>query len=65
VISPANAAPSIVTTYSLLDLKCVQDDQTALELYRIVESVQAQSPGPKQDAVSLMYIIFSYHDANG
>lgn len=65
MISPANAALSIVTTYSLLDLKCVQDDQTALELYQIEESVQAQIPVPKQDAVSLLYIIFSYHDANG
>jgi hypothetical protein len=53
MIAPANVAPPSVPIYNLLDLKQQADDQIALELYQIVEAVQAHIPVPKQDTVSL------------
>jgi hypothetical protein len=53
MIAPANTNPSPTPTYNLPDLKRVEDNRIALELYQIVESVQARIPVPKQDSVSL------------
>ncbi len=54
MIAPANVAPPPVAIYNLPDLKQQADDQIALELYQIVEAVQAHIPVPKQDSVSLL-----------
>ncbi len=54
MIAPANVAPPPAPIYNLPDLKRVEDDQTALEIYQIVEAVKAHIPVPKQDTVSLL-----------
>jgi hypothetical protein len=50
MIALANVAPPPVPICNLPDL----NDKTALELYQIVEAVQAHIPGPKKDTVSLL-----------
>ncbi len=50
----ANAAPPIVPTYNMLDLKHIEDNEIALELYEIVEAVQAHILVPNQDTVRLL-----------
>ncbi len=61
MIALANVAPPPVPLCNLPDLKLHPDDKNALELYQIVEAVQAHIPVPKQDMVSL--VIFLYPDA--
>jgi len=58
MIAPANVAPPPIPAYNLPDLKRVEDNQTALELYQIVEAVQAHIPVPKQDTVSFFLLFF-------
>ena len=60
MIAPANVAPPPIPAYNLPDLKRVEDNQTALELYQIVEAVQAHIPVPKQDTVSFFCFSSSY-----
>ncbi len=55
MIAPANVAPPPIPAYNLPDLKRVKDNQTTLELYQIVEAVQAHIPVPKQDTVSFFF----------
>jgi hypothetical protein len=54
MIASVNVAPPPVPIYNLPDLKRHIDDQTAFELYQIVEAAQAHIPVPKQDTVSLL-----------
>ena len=60
MIAPANTNLSPAATYNLPDLKWVEDNLIALELYQIVESVQAHIPVPKQELVSLLYLCCFY-----
>jgi hypothetical protein len=54
MIAPANASSPPVPAYNLPDLKHAKDNQTALELYQIVEAVQAHILVLKQDTVSFL-----------
>ena len=54
MIAPASAAPPPAPICNLPDLKRVEDNQTALELYQIVEAVQAHILVLKQDTVSFL-----------